>query len=425
MFDRSRNRIVLSIMGSVILLFAVTMAVIVFASYREVRQRNTDMLERYAETYSREQPGDWEMPDPPPDEGWQEPPGDPPGLRDRLDERPDFQLSTFYSVAVSKDGTVLSVDDGEKDVYNEEELTALASQILAGNRRSGRTGSLNFTVREKNGYTLVAFIDNTVSENGLHTMVRNVLIIGGLSVILLYLLSLTLSRRIIRPLEENDAKQKRFISDASHELKTPVAAIGANVEILSREIGGNEWLSNIRYENERMGGLVAQLLELSRAENAQVPMEELDLSRLVQGEVLALESLAFDAGREIVCDTEEELVLNGNRSQLSQLVSTLLDNAIEYSSDREIRVSLRKSGHSAVLSVVNRGEEIPAEQREHLFERFYRTDEARSGEGRHYGLGLSIAKAVAESHGGTLTVDCHDGFVEFRAELPLVHHRDG
>ena len=273
MFKRSRRKIILSIMGSLILLFALTLSVIMFASYRQVRQENMAMLERHVELYYLGQqpedpdtPGRDQAPDPP-DGSAPEPPG---GKRP-LDREPDYQLSTFYSVAFASDGSVLAADTGEKSVYSQEDLVSIAREILEGNGTSGRKGSLAYIVSRRPDYTLVAMMDNTVSENGLSTLLRNVLIVGTAAIVLMFFLSLFLSRQIIRPLEENDLRQKQFISDASHELKTPLAVIGTNAELLSREIGESEWLDNIRYENERMGSLVTQLLDLSRAESAQLP----------------------------------------------------------------------------------------------------------------------------------------------------------
>ena len=413
MFKQSRKKIIVSIMGSLILLFVITLTVILFASFREVRQKNLDMLERYVEMYSPDQdPGNQVKPAPGP--------GDGPERRDPpIDERPDYQLSTFYTVAFEEEGTVLAVDNAGKGIYSEEELIRTAKQLVDDNRQSGRTDNLTYAVAQKDGYTLVAFMDNTVSEGGLKTLMHNVLIVGSAALVLLFFISLYLSRQIIRPLEENDRQQKQFISDASHELKTPVAVISANAEMLSREIGGNEWLSNIQYENERMGGLVKQLLDLSRAENTEVPMEQVDFSRIVTGEALAFESLAFDQGKALQSDIEEGVLLTGNPSQLTQLVSILLDNAIRHSTGSEIGLSLKAQGHTAVLSVINEGDAIPDEKQKQLFDRFYRIDEARSNEGQHYGLGLSIAKAVVEKHSGSIHVSCQDGKVRFTAAIPI------
>ena len=166
-----------------------------------------------------------------------------------------------------------------------------------------------------------------------------------------------------------------------------------------------------------MGELVTQLLDLPRAENSDTPIEAIDLSRVATGEILAFESLAFDQGKTIKSDIADEIHISGSQSQLAQLGSILLDNAIRHSTGNEIDVSLKTRGHTALLSVSNDGEPIPPEKQEHLFDRFYRVDEARNSEGQHYGLGLAIARAVAEKHGGSIGVSCHDGKVTFTVSL--------
>ena len=424
MFKRSRKKIILAIMGSLILLFAITLSVILLASYREIRQENMEMLKRHVELYylenktggSSDVPPDTQ-PDVRPDRpgaSAPEPPGKPP-----LDQKPDYQLSTFYSVAFGENDTVIAVDNGEKEVYSEEELIRIAKEILAGNNASGRSGSLSYIAERRPDYTLVAFMDNTVSESGLNTLFRNVLIIGGAAILVMFFISLYLSGRIIRPLEENDQRQKQFISDASHELKTPVAVISTNAEMLSREIGDNEWLANIQYENERMGGLIRQLLDLSRAENAEAQTEQVDFSRIAAGEALAFEMLAFEQGKTIQSDVEEGVQLTGNPTQLTQIVSVLLDNAIRHAAGREISLTLKHQGHAAQLTVTNDGDAIPPDKLKHLFDRFYRVDEARTDDGHHYGLGLSIAKAITEKHGGSITVSCRDGKIRFTVSIPI------
>ena len=414
MFRRSRRKIILSIVGSLILLFAVTLAVILLASFGEIRHKNVEMLERYVAEYSLDEVMSKQKKDDIPVEKTM-------GRRELppSNERLDYQLSTFYSVALSDEGKVLAVDNEGKDAYQEEELVQIARKISSQDQRSGRMGNITYIVEAKEGYTLVAFMDNTVSEAGLKTMLRYVFLVGGMAILAMFFIASILAGFIISPLEENDRQQKRFISDASHELKTPVAVIATNAEMLSRELGHNEWLSNIQYETERMDRLVKQLLDLSHAESAIVPMESLDFSRLVTGETLAFESLAFDKGKTFVTEIEAGLILIGNLSQLTQLVSILLDNAIRHSTGKEIGVSLVRRPHTALLTVTNDGNEIPAEKIHHLFERFYRVDEVRNSESNHYGIGLSIAKAIAEKHGGNIDVFWQDGKISFTVNLLL------
>ena len=383
-------------MGSIIILFAVTLSVILLASFREIRQKNLDMLERYVEDYSI-------------DNKEKDRKNKDLELEKNPNKNSDYQLSTFYSVAISNNGSVLAVDNGNKELYNNDKLTQIAKRILDEKKLSGITSNLSYVIKDKNGYTLVAFMDNTVSEAGLRTMLRYVLIVGFTSIIGMFLISLSLSKRIIKPLEENDRKQKQFISDASHELKTPVAIIGTNTELLSREIGNNEWLENIKYENERMGILIKQLLDLSHAEDVIVSMENINFSRIILGEILAFESFAFEKGKEFIIDIDEDVYLIGNQIQLKQLVSILLDNAIRHSSGKNININLKSKNNTIELNFINDSYEIPQEKLNHIFDRFYRVDEVRNSEDLHYGIGLSIAKAIVEKHGGNIEVLTKNG----------------
>lgn len=395
-------------MGALILLFAVTLAVIVLSEYYENNRQSAEMLDRYVKLYSLEQ-----LPEDEPDlphVGSQRPPL----------EEPLFQLSTFYSVSISNQNEIINIDIGRNGLYSKNELAGIADDILTSGNAFGKRGTLQYRVEAREGYTLVAFIDNTVTNDRLTSLTRHTLIAGGIALIVLFFVSVYLSHRIVKPLENNDRRQKQFVSDAGHELKTPISVISTNAELLSRQLGSNEWLDNIRYENERMGDLVTQLLDLSRAENVQVQMEELDLSRLVTGEALPFESVAFEHGLTIKSMIADGIMLKGNRSQLSQLVSILLDNAIRHTDGgKEIGLSLCRHGRHVVLSVENSGKEIPTEQQARLFERFYRLDEARVSDGNHYGLGLAIAKAIVEEHGGNISVACRDEKVIFTVLLPL------
>ena len=292
--------------------------------------------------------------------------------------------------------------------------------MLNKNDASGVMDNLAYYREDKGGYTLVTFMDNTVLSGSMSTLFRYTLIFGCVAIVALFFLARYLAKRIVAPLEESYQKQKHFISDAGHELKTPISVVNANAELLSREIGENQWLQNIQYENERMGKLVGQLLDLARTENVAPQMERIDLSRLVDGEALPFDGVAFEHGLHLNENIAPGLVVNGSSTQLKQIVSILLDNAIKHGKDgKDVWLSLSKEHGYARLSVINVGNEIPEEYRKNLFERFYRVDEARNGEDKHYGLGLAIAKSIVEGHKGKIDVYCYNGFVEFRVLLPL------
>jgi len=412
MFRRSRKRIIASVMLSLVLLLVITIGVIYTSSYLRIRNQNMEMLRRYVGLYSLDElPGEGS---PPEFDG--EPPFDiPPDA-----ETPEYKLSTFYSVAFSDSSEALAIDSGKQGVYTESDLVDTANEILEKGRTSGRHGSLLYMTEKRDGYTLVAFMDITVSMSGMNTLINYTLAAGLIALVVLFIASKRIADRIITPLEQNDLRQKQFVSDAGHELKTPLSVISTNAELLQRQSGDSEWLSNIRYETDRMSTLVRQLLNLSRAENAELVTENIDLSRTVTGEVLPFESVAFEQGLTIESDITDGIFVSGNPSQLSQVVSILLDNAIRHSrGGNTIAVSLHTGHKQAVLTVTNFSEPIPAEKLERLFERFYRVDEVRNSEDGHYGLGLAIAKAITERHGGCIEIKCEDGRVSFKVTIPL------
>nr|WP_315001018.1 HAMP domain-containing sensor histidine kinase [uncultured Oribacterium sp.] len=423
MFKASQRKIILSIMLSVLTLFILTIGVILYFSVREIREKNQEMLDRYVEMYSLDQNvneaenTDLEQKESGSAKEEKEAFSHKESVAERKShpilDQPGGEFSTFYGVAIDSEENVLSISHEGKAMFSDAELRKMAKEVLKNGKASGKLGSLSYLVSERESYTLVAFMDNQVSEGGLRNLLRYILLIGGMALLFLFALSLYLSGQIIKPLKENDEKQKRFISDAGHELKTPIAVIATNAELLSREIGEKEWLSNILYENRRMGDLVKQLLTLSRVENAEVSMEEVNLSRIVTGESLAMESIAFEKGKILQTEIEENIRMMGNVSQLTQLCSILLDNAISYSSGEKIDLQLMREGQEIVFFVENEGEAIPEEKQTALFDRFYRMDEARNADGKHYGLGLSIAKAVAEKHKGRISVSCKEGKVRF------------
>ena len=415
MFEKSRKKIVFSIMSILVALWVGTLGVIYVSSYIEMTKQNENMLKTHSEMYELSQT----------DTDFFEPirpaPNGEPEFNHRFEDSPMFKLSTFYTVAFSYDGNVIEIKNEPPTIHSDDDLVDLAEEIVNSGKTKGTEENLSFYAVDKSGYILVTFMDNTVVNENAITLFRYTLIFGAFALILFFFLSKFLAEKIVNPLEESYEKQKQFVSDAGHELKTPVSVVSANAELLERELGDNQWLKNIQYENERMGVLISQLLDLARTENVTPQMETLDLSHLVSGEVLPFESVAFEKGLEIKTDIKENIKVTGNSTQLKQLVSILLDNAIKHTNDKgDVFCKLTKENNFAKISVINKGEEIPKEHREKLFERFYRVDTARNSESNHYGLGLAIAKAIVDSHKGEIEVLCYDGLVEFQVKIPLL-----
>ncbi|MCC8129931.1 MAG: HAMP domain-containing histidine kinase [Clostridiales bacterium] len=412
-FQRSRRQIVAVVMAAFLLLFVGTLAMIYVLSYQELYQENLDMLETYVEQY-RENGN----PSPLQDEGQSRLGGGHP----ERDEPPDhdstrYLLSAFYSVAFDGTGQVSSVDLGSGTLYTESQLSQVAEHLLETGRTQGTYGNFVYCIDQDETYTLVALMDNTLVSDSFTTLFRNALLLGAVMVVVLFLCATALARWIIRPLEESDRRQRQFLSDAGHELKTPVAVVEANAELLEREVGENKWLRNIRSESSRMAGLVSELLTLVRTEQEPPQMEPLDFSRLVLGGVLPFESVAFELERKLDCRIDENITIQGNPGQLSQLVSILMDNALSHSDGAgDIAIDLHREKAGALLTVSNPGF-IPEQDRAEIFARFFRSDSNRSDTG-HYGLGLTIAQNIVTAHRGEIAVACSHGRVCFSVRLP-------
>lgn len=421
MFKQSRRKIVATIMSMLVVIWIIALCAIYLFSYHEVTEQNREMLKEHLSQYmlnlSENLQGDTSK----------EPSESPyfPRMSSQQNpyfrEIPAFKLSTFYSVALTYDGIVLEIRNDDSGIYTDAELEDLALRLLEGTKSSGIEKNLLFSIVDKGGYILIGFMDNTIMQEGMMTLFRYTLIIGAIVIVALYFVARYLAKKIVEPLEENYQKQKQFVSDAGHELKTPIAIVNTNAELLYRQIGENPWLANIQYESQRMGTLVAQLLELARTEYATPQKEKIDLGHLVQGEVLPFESMAFENHLMLNLETEDKIYVYGNSMQLKQLTAILTDNAIRHAiGGKEILFTVSKEKNMAKLSVINEGKEIPEQEREKIFERFYRMDDVRNSKENHYGIGLAIAKAIVSSHKGKIRVLCYQGKVEFQVYIPLM-----
>ena len=281
------------------------------------------------------------------------------------------------------------------------------------------------------GIERVAFADVS-STSGWQTLALTLAGVGVVALAIFFVISVFFSRWALRPVKRAWEQQRQFVADASHELKTPLTVILANTSILmshpERTIASqSQWVESTQAEGERMQGLVADLLLLARldAEETDIvkskPKERIDLSNLVEGELLQFESVAFERAIELESDVDEGITVQGSIERLRRLVTTLLDNACKYAGDNgKVRVELHAQDGGARFIVHNTGSLISAEDLQHVFDRFYRADKARTSGAGGFGLGLSIAKEVAEEHGGTITAKSSDEEgTTFTATLPI------
>ena len=279
---------------------------------------------------------------------------------------------------------------------------------------------------EDNGlYRKLAFVDMSMEQATLARVIRSYLVIALAALLVLLGIAAAASRWVTRPVERAWRQQRQFLSDASHELKTPLTVILSNAELLEGAALPEKparWSGNIRCEAEQMRTLVEQMLTLARADNGVRPaaMEPVNFSDVATECVLSFEPVAFEAGKPLEDHVAEDVTVTGDRDRLRHLISILLDNAVKYGAPGgTITLTLERTERQARLTVANPGDPIPPEHLPHLFERFYRADSSR-GEQSGFGLGLSIADTIAREHKGSLRAESDAVSTRFIFTLPSV-----
>lgn len=320
-----------------------------------------------------------------------------------------------FCVSLTEDGQVDAVYAQDSVSVSDQVLEEAVSQALESGTREGilnRLGLRYLVETGPEGETRIAFADRSWERQNLQGLLLTSLLVGIGALLGFFLISLFLSKLATRPVEKAWEQQRQFVADASHKLKTPLTVILANSGILlsHREdtVGAQvKWIEYIQEEARRMKGLVEDMLFLAKSDAARLPATRLpvDMSELTEGCLLPFESVAFEAGVTLESDIRPGLYVNGDEGQLRRLVYILLDNACKYAgSGGAVAVVLSRTSDRLKLTVRNTGPAIPPEHLEHLFERFYRSDSARTREAGGYGLGLAIAKAIVQSHRGQISV---------------------
>ena len=331
-----------------------------------------------------------------------------------------------FVAEVLPSGTVRVSGSNYYDLQDEDTLLPLVTAALSADTDSGVLAAQHMRYFRLEGALAVriAFMDSTFEQATLRSLVRVCLLIGAAALLVLFGLSWLLSGFVTRPVARTWQNQQQFLSDASHELKTPLTVILSSADLLktSAQPGQRQYVDNISVESRRMKALVEDMLTLSRTESGRAaPFAPLDLSDLVTDAALRFEPVAFEAGHPLQYDIQNGASLSGDRQQLDQLLDILLDNAVKYAAkDAPIRLTLDISGRNAVLAVENPGEPIPPDKLPHLFDRFYRVDDARTGAGG-FGLGLAIARQIVRRHKGTITAASDAHATRFTVTLPLRH----
>ena len=276
----------------------------------------------------------------------------------------------------------------------------------------------------------IVLLDRSIE---LFTLRRLLLIsaeIASVSLAVLFVISFFLAKWAAEPVRRAWENQKEFFANASHELKTPLTVISANTDVIMSNPketveSQRKWFGYIKNETAKMSKLISSMLYIAKDDRDEdkINAADLSLSDAAEGACLVFEALIFERGKTLVTDIEENVRIKGDKERISQLIHILIDNAVNHSEDgSEIKVTLRSHKNKACLSVSNTGELISKEDLPHLFDRFYRTDKSHSSDTGGFGLGLAIARSIAEKHGGTISVTCSDlgdrrGFTTFRVIL--------
>lgn len=327
----------------------------------------------------------------------------------------------FFRIFLDEDKKVTNVNMDHIAAVDVKKAVRMTKMAMLRRGKVGLVGSYRYRKEYKDSQVRsIIFLDCKENQSFYHLAVTITITVSTLLTCLIMVIFAIASKRAVRPFEINSNRQKQFITDASHELKTPLAIISANAEVLQYKGDGNEWTQNIIDQTKHMGKLINQLLVLAKLDEVQEKSEkqEADLKLLLEETIEPFEEVATQKKVTLKLHLEEGVTIRVNREQIAQLVSILTENAAKYVNDGgKIVWRLTKTQHGAVLVVKNTTEkELPDTKR--MFDRFYRSDSSRSSKTGGQGIGLSIAKKIVDSHKGSITAKAGDGMVTFRVSLP-------
>ena len=326
--------------------------------------------------------------------------------------KPEITIDGVYNLLVQNSKIIQS-----SSTTNDEKINEYALKIAKKNAEKGIIGKYVYKARYIKNYFNGKWKCNYSYKNNISCFHYHICYFCYC-----YLwISKKLSKIIVKPVEETFEKQKQFISDASHELKTPLAVIEANADVLENKCGTNKWINYIQNETDSMNTLINELLLLAKIENIDEIKEykELNLSKEVEIILSMFESMAYEKQVIIKSNIDNDIIMNGNKEDIEHIVSTLTDNAIKHTkAKKEVVIDLKKEKNEIILEVKNMGNPIPEEEREKIFERFYRVDKSRNRNEKRYGLGLAIAKSTVEKYNGRIEVFYKHNFTVFKVTIP-------
>lgn len=342
-----------------------------------------------------------------------------PPIAQQKEERPPFPSAPtpddmmgarYFFVRFDSNGQIIQVDVDHILSVSEDEAKTLAAGLFGSIRENGNIENFKYKITHARDQmsSLIIFLDISSQQRSMLTVLLASFSVGLLCWGVMLLLVILLSKRAIDPIARNMEKQKQFVTNAGHEIKTPLAIILANTDAMELHNGENKWSRNIRAQAIRLNGLMQNMLILAKMDEGQdaLPIVEFSVPLLLE-EILDLYSETI-AARQLMLQTDiqPDITIRANRDSLMQLISILLDNATKYGPDHgDLSILLKKENRAIILQVKNTCEVKPEEDIDKLFDRFYRGDSARTQKNGGYGIGLSAARAIAEANGGTIVAD--------------------
>lgn len=312
----------------------------------------------------------------------------------------------YFTVEIDEDGEIINTDMKNIARVSQDDVKNIVKNIKD---TSGYYENFKYRVIEKDNNKMIIFLDCSMQLRGLkHTIQRSILIVVGVWILVLIIVSL-LSKRMLKPITENIEKQKQFITNASHELKTPLAVITADIDVLEMTVGeDNEWLESIKSQTNRMNSLIKTLLNLSNVEQGKNKLHksEFSITDVIKEQIQELKPLLKDKKIEF---EEKNVKVNADVDLIKQVISILIDNAIKYTpNDGTIKFDITKQGKNTKIEISNTCENIENVDVSRVFERFYRDDKSRNKKKDGYGIGLSIAKSIIDVHKGKINAYIND-----------------
>ena len=309
-----------------------------------------------------------------------------------------YPSSLIFSCGKNGDSyTIYEIVAGSNE-YSLDEINTILSSLNDSPINVKSINNIFYTTTNVDNLTFVIALDKTSALERLHQekidLLVSLAVLYGVLVVVLY----GVSYKILKPVEDSIEKQRQFVSDASHELKTPIAVISANADVLKSSVN-NRYLDSIKNQTDRLGHLVGDLLTLSKIDEGSISLikSDFNISKEIEKVVLPFEAFAFEKGKTFDLNIEQNISYFGDLESVKKITAILIDNAVKHSDKNStIKINLSKDGNRTILSVFNNGSQVENTQSHRVFERFYRADESRSRESGGTGLGLAIAKSICD-----------------------------